>query len=163
MDPQESSPRVRPLPTSPDVFDTIAATLWRERESLETLLFKLVEQQLILTSGNTRWLHLVDDEVRAAAAELREAELIRAAELGLLARQRGLELETTLRELVAVAPEPWPIVFEEHGNALRSLAREIQSVSDENTRLLHAGEQAIHEILEHLDREPASRDTSATW
>jgi hypothetical protein len=147
----DASRRVLPLPASPDAFGAIAATLWRERESLETLLFKLVEQQLILTSGNTRWLHLVDDEVRAAGEALRESELIRAAELDLLARQKGLHLEANLLELAEVAPEPWPLVFEEHATALRTLVLEIQSVAQENTRLLHAGEQAIHEILAELD------------
>jgi hypothetical protein len=143
------------MPASSDAFGAIAATLWRERESLEQLLFKLVEQQLILTSGNTRWLHLVDDEVRAAGEALRESELIRAAELTLLARQKGLQLETTLHELAAASPEPWPLVFEEHSAALRTLTSEIQSVAAENARLLHAGEQAIHEILEQMHRDPA--------
>lgn len=133
-----------------DSLAVITSMLWRERECLEMLLFKLVEQQLILSSGHSRWLHLVDDEVRAAAEALRESELIRAAEVDLLAQQTGLPADTTLRELAAVTPEPWCTLLEEHGETLRSTVLEVQSVATENKRLLQAGEQAIRETLDQL-------------
>ena len=31
-------------------------TLWRQREALELLLFKLEEERLVLASGRQRWL-----------------------------------------------------------------------------------------------------------
>src|SRR4051812_39244560 len=34
----------------------VSNVLWRERELLEMLLFKLEEEQLLLTAGRTRWL-----------------------------------------------------------------------------------------------------------
>jgi len=46
----------------------LSSILWREREMLELLLFKLEEEQLILASGRSRWLTLAlsDDRPRAA-------------------------------------------------------------------------------------------------
>ncbi|HUX71839.1 MAG TPA: flagellar protein FlgN, partial [Cellulomonadaceae bacterium] len=34
----------------------LSDVLWQERHLLELLLFKLEEEQMILTSGRTRWL-----------------------------------------------------------------------------------------------------------
>lgn len=136
--------------TDATAFGALTATLWRERESLEMLLFKLVEQRLVLSSGNSRWLHLVDDEIRAAAESLREAELIRAAEFEMLARELDLPADTPLGRLAELAPQPWPMVLDEHRKTLRALALEIQSVAADNTRLLQAGEHAIRETLEQL-------------
>lgn len=133
-----------------DALTAVAAVLWREREALDRLLYSLVSQKLILSSGNTRWLHLAENEVHQAADGLRGAELLRAAEFDALMRLAGLPPETTLRELAAIAPEPWPMVLDEHGTALRELALEVQTAAAENTRLLQAGEQALREALDAL-------------
>ncbi len=39
-------------------FDELSAVLWRERELLETLLFKLEAEELIIASGRSRWLRV---------------------------------------------------------------------------------------------------------
>jgi hypothetical protein len=141
------------LPDSPQSFEAlgaVASLLWREREVLELVLFKLVEEQLILVSGRTRWLPKADDEVRAAAQTLRGSEVVRAAEVDLLVRTFGLSAETSLRELAEMAPEPWPMLLNEHRSALIALSLEIDVVVAENRRLLHSGEQATRDTLDHL-------------
>ena len=40
----------------------LSALLWRERELLEVLQFKLEVEQLLLTTGNTRWLNRASAE-----------------------------------------------------------------------------------------------------
>ena len=122
-----------------DSFAELAALLWRERDVLEDLLFRLVAQQLILSSGDTRWLPRADAEVRTASASLQEHEIARAAEVNVLLRHYALPADTSLRELAAFAPEPWPLVLLEHREALRLLALEIDQATDENRRLLLAG------------------------
>ena len=37
-------------------MERLSLILWRERDLLETLLFKLEEEQLLLANGRTRWL-----------------------------------------------------------------------------------------------------------
>lgn len=137
-----------------------STTLWREREALEQLLFKLFEQQLVLSAGSVRWLHLVDDEVRAAAEGVRAAELIRSAEFELLGRRTGLSPAASLREFAGAAPEPWPLLLDEHRSTLHELALEVRATAADNTRILQAGANAIRETLSTLADRQASYDGS---
>ena len=41
----------------------VSSILWRERELLELLLFKLEEEQLLLAAGRSRWLGHATREV----------------------------------------------------------------------------------------------------
>lgn len=142
-----------------EAFAAVSAMLWTERETLEHVLFKLVQEQLVLSSGATRWLNRADGEVRAALEGLRRGEVIRAAEVEALARALKLPLESTLAELAAVAPEPWNDVLTEHRVALRGLVFEVQAVADQNRRLLHAGGEAIRETLDRLNLSPSTYDS----
>jgi hypothetical protein len=135
-----------------------STTLWREREALEQLLFKLFEQHLVLAAGSVRWLHLVDDEVHAAAEGVRAAELIRSAEFEVLGRGAGLPAGASLREFVDAAPEPWPLVFDDHRTALHELALQVRATAADNMRLLQAGAKAIRETLASLTDQQSGYD-----
>lgn len=159
--------------TLPDTADTaealgvLTSLLWRERETLERLLFKLIEQQLVLSTGSARWLPAADAEVREAAEALQNYELARSAEVDLLVQQYGLPADTSLRELADAAPEPWPLVLHEHRDELRSLTTEIDAATAENRRLMRAGEAATREALDRLGRPgqgsaPRTRGYTAT-
>lgn len=141
-----------------EAFAAVSAMLWTERESLENLLFKLVQEQLVLSAGATRWLNRADEEVRAALDALHRGEVIRAAEVEALALALHLPLESTLSELSAVAPEPWNEVLTEHRVSLRGLVHEVHAVAEQNRRLLHAGSEAIRETLDRLELTPSTYD-----
>jgi hypothetical protein len=143
-----------------DLFAEVASVLWSEREMLEHLLFKLVEEQLVLAAGSTRWLNCADAEVRAATARLQLGEVTRAVQVEALAERLHMPVATTLAELASIAPEPWPLVLTEHRAALRSLVAEIDAVAAENRRLLHAGANAIRETLDHLGDAVAGYDAT---
>src|SRR5258708_1388620 len=66
-----------------------SSLLWQERETLELLLFKLVTEQLIVSAGQTRWLARANDELEQVANQLRSIEVLRAAEVDVLADQMG--------------------------------------------------------------------------
>ena len=53
----------------------LSDVLWTERRLLELLLFKLEEEQLVLTSGRTRWLAHATREVETVLDQIRDAEL----------------------------------------------------------------------------------------
>ena len=142
------------VPGCTDALDAVTAALWHERACMDRLLFRLIAQQLILMSAHTRWLHLADDEVRGAADALADAEASRSVEFGLLAQLAELPTGMTLGELATAAPEPWPLLLEEHLVALRELAREIRVISKGNADLLRAGERAIRETLDALPPTP---------
>jgi hypothetical protein len=140
------------MPTGePSIYAAVADILWSEREMLEMLLFKLVEEQFVLTSGAARWLSRADAEVRSAMDGLRASEVLRAAEVDSLVRALSLRPETTLGELALAVPEPWSALYADHRAALRSLVAEVESVTAENRRLLDAGSQAIRQTLDSLD------------
>jgi hypothetical protein len=141
-----------------DAFGAVAALLWQERDVLETLLFKLVEEQLIVAAGASEWLPRADAEVRAAVDRLHLQEITRAAEVEALALSRGLSSDVSLAELSEGADEPWAEILAEHRVALRRLVSDIRAVTAENTRLLSATGKAIAETLERLEQGPATYD-----
>ncbi|HEX4777551.1 MAG TPA: flagellar protein FlgN, partial [Acidimicrobiia bacterium] len=49
----------------------VSNILWRERQLLELLLFKLEEEQMILAGGRTRWLPHATREVETVLGELK--------------------------------------------------------------------------------------------
>jgi hypothetical protein len=132
------------------VLSEVAAVLWRERDVLEDLLFALIEQQLLLESGHTRWLARADAAVQEAAKAVQSHEVLRAIEVEMMAQQHGLPADVTLLEIVDHVPEPWPTVLQEHREALRALTGEIDAATARNRTLLLAGERATREALEQL-------------
>ena len=50
-----------------DPMEKLSQILWRERELLDSLLFKLEMEQLVLGSGRTRWLARAAKEVALGA------------------------------------------------------------------------------------------------
>ena len=52
----------------------LSAVLWRERELLELLTFKLEEEQLLLTAGKSRWIEHATREVEQVLERLRSAD-----------------------------------------------------------------------------------------
>jgi hypothetical protein len=138
------------MTTEPAGYEAVSNALWIQRDALQTLLYRLVCERLILTSGSGRWLACADDEVRAALHQLRTGEVLRAVEVDELTRALGLDPDASLAQLATLAPEPWTSLLTDHRVALRALAFEVQSVADENRRLLAAGADAVAETLAEI-------------
>jgi hypothetical protein len=128
----------------------VSSALWLQRETLQTLLYRLVTEKLILISGSNRWLARADEEVRAAIEDLRGGELVRAAEVEELTRILGLGPDATLADIATAASEPWGTLFADHRAALRTLAFEVQGVADENRQLLESGARTVAETLAEI-------------
>lgn len=79
------------------LFD-LSTILWRERRLLALM-----------------------DKGASARFALQVAEVDRAIVVDGLTRELDLERDATLRELAAKSPEPWPVVFDEHLDALTSV------------------------------------------
>lgn len=133
----------------------VSNILWRERQLLELLLFKLEEEQLILASGRPRWLSHATREVETVLGEIKRVELDRAVEVQAVADELKLVETPTLRELAETAGGPWTRIFEEHRKALLELAGEIDSLAQSNRDLLSRGQKAAREALVSLgENEP---------
>jgi hypothetical protein len=128
-------------------LNDVSNILWRERQLLELLVFKLEEEQLVLAAGRTRWLAHATREVETVLEEIKKVELERAIEVEDAARELGLSSAPSLRELSELTSEPWSRIFEEHRRSLLETAQEIDSVARSNRDLLSRGQQATREAL----------------
>lgn len=124
----------------------LSAVLWRERQLLELLLFKLEEKQRILTTGRVRWLGHATREVEHVLDQIRATELERAVEANAVAGTFGIEPSSNLFALATAASPPWDELLTGHWEAFVSLTVEIQYLAEENreliTNTLHATSSA---------------------
>jgi hypothetical protein len=128
----------------------VSNILWRERQLLELLVFKLEEEQLLLAAGRSRWLAHATREVESVLGEIKRVELERAVQVADAGRELGLSDGPALRELASLTPPPWDGIFNEHRRALLNLAQEIESITKSNRELLQRGHQAAREALEAM-------------
>ena len=125
----------------------VSSTLWRERELLELLLFKLEEEQLLLASGRSRWLARATREVEVVLEEIRRCELLRAVQVDEVAAELGLGAGPSLRALADAAGEPWGSLLHEHRKAFLAATTEIQTMAEANRDLLASGQRAARDAL----------------
>jgi hypothetical protein len=125
----------------------VSNILWRERQLLELLVFKLEEEQLVLAAGRSRWLAHATREVETVLGEIKRIELERAVQVAHAGRELGISGSPTLRELAALTPTPWDGIFSEHRRALLTLAQEIDAITKSNRELLQRGDRAAREAL----------------
>jgi FlgN protein len=125
----------------------VSSALWRIRELLDLLTFKLETEQVLVAAGRTRWLGRATHEVELVLEEIRHAELRRSIELGDVADVLGLDPDCSLRDLAAAAPPPWDDVLEDHRESLLTATSEISSLAESNRELLDTSYRALQEAL----------------
>ena len=128
-------------------LNELSTALWRERELLESLLFKLEEEELVLASGRTRWLGRATREVEAVLDQIRAVELGRAIEADDAAREVGVPEGASLLELAKAAPSPWNDLFRSHHGALTDLTQQIDAIAHSNRDVLAQSVRATQEAL----------------
>lgn len=128
----------------------LSAQLWKERELLELLLFRLEEEQLLLVAGKSRWISHATREVEQVMEWMRTVDLARTIDVAAVAEEYGLGPDATLRELAAAAPDVWSDIFASHLVAMTELTRQITEVRDTNERLLREAARSTQETLSDL-------------
>jgi hypothetical protein len=127
--------------------EKLSLILWRERELLELLAYKLELEQLVLASGRTRWLANATREVEEVLETLRETEVLRAVAADEVADELGLPPASTLSTLAEAAPEPWQSILQDHRTAFLTATREISELSESSRGLITAGYRSARETL----------------
>lgn len=130
-----------------DVMEKLSLVLWRERELLESLHFKLEVEQLVLASGRSRWLMHAARDVDAVLATIRETEVLRAVAADEAASAIGMSSNPSLSALAEAADEPWSSIFTEHRAAFVSSTADITALADSNRDLISAGYRSARETL----------------
>lgn len=131
-------------------MDNLTQILWRERELLDTLLFKLEEEQMVLASGRTRWLARAAREVENVLETLRETEILRSVAADEVGAALGLGTNPSLRAIAAAVDEPWQTLLLDHHDAFTSTTREIVALADANRDLITTGYRSARETLMSL-------------
>jgi hypothetical protein len=125
----------------------LSSVLWRTRELMELLLFKLEEEQLLLAAGRSRWLAHATREVEIVLVQIRQAEIIRAAHSQSAALELGLPGDASLAQLADATPMPWFELLHQHRKAFLTLTAEIGGMADLNRELLTAGQRAARDTM----------------
>jgi flagellar biosynthesis/type III secretory pathway chaperone len=128
----------------------LAAVLWRQRDLLERLVYRLECEQLMLAAGRTRFLATATAEVETLVSELRVLELQRAAVSEKAALAARVAPEATLEEIAMAVQPPWTGVLLEHREALLVLTRELGALAETNRTLMAAGLRAVEAALASL-------------
>ena len=137
-------------------MEDLSLILWRERELLETLLYKLEMEKLVLASGASRWLASSAHEVEAVLESIRETELLRAVVADEAAARIGLAANPSLRALAEAVDEPWRSILLDHRAAFIGYTREIMEIAAANRELLSVGQQAARDSFLGLTEQPDS-------
>jgi len=125
--------------------------LWRQRELLSLLLFKLEVESLVLSAGRSRWLGAATYEVEILLEQLREHEVLRACAVDELALHLGLDPGPSLGQIVDALHEPWRATFADHRRELIAISAEIDAAVRTNRGLLASGQRAVQEALRSVD------------
>ena len=137
-------------------MEDLSSVLWRERELLETLLFKLEVEQLVLATGRTRWLPTAAREIEEVLDAIRETELLRAVLADAVAQALGLEPNPTLQQIADASDEPWKSIWLDHRETFVSVSAEITAMAENNRELLTSGYQAAKATLLSLSETPGT-------
>jgi flagellar biosynthesis/type III secretory pathway chaperone len=128
----------------------LAAVLWRQRELLERLVYRLECEQLLMAAGRTRFLGMATAEVEALLDELGVVEMQRAAVADRVATAAGLEPGASLQEIAGSVQPPWTEVLLEHRQALTSLTTELSVLAETNRNLMASGLKAVEQAMAGL-------------
>ncbi|GAB2873668.1 flagellar protein FlgN [Nocardioides pacificus] len=131
-------------------MEKLSLILWRERELLETLHYKLEVEQLIMAAGETRWLARAAREVEELLQVIRETEMLRAIEADTVAAEVGIDPNPSLSSLIEVAQEPWASILTEHRESFATVTEHIIRVAELNRSLIAAGFRSARETLLNL-------------
>jgi hypothetical protein len=136
-------------------MEDLSLVLWRERELLETLLYKLEVEKLVLATHSTRWLAAAAREVELVLETVRETEVLRAVAADAAAASVGLASNPSLRALADAVGEPWHSILLDHHKAFVACTRDLVDTAAANRELLTAGQQTAREVFLGLNEHPA--------
>lgn len=128
-------------------MEKLSLILWRERELLDTLLYRLEVEQLVLAGGRTHHLARAARDVESTLEDLRCTEVLRAVAADEAAADVGLAPNPALRALAEASPEPWRTMLLEHRQAFTTLSQKITEMAEANRDLITSGFRSARETL----------------
>jgi hypothetical protein len=128
-------------------MEKLSLVLWRERGLMETLQYRLEVEQVMMSSGQTRWLTHAARDVEEVLEQVRETEVLRAVAADEAAAEVGLGANPSLSGLIEAADEPWSSILADHRDAFLAISADVTRLAEVNRTLIAAGLRAAHETL----------------
>ncbi len=128
-------------------MERLSLVLWRERELLSELHYRLEVEQLVLASGRSRWLANATRDIDALLGTIRETEMLRAVAADDAAAAAGMAANPSLAALAEAAGAPWTMILTEHREAFVTLTADIVTLADSNKHLISSGYRSARETL----------------
>jgi len=142
-------------------MEELSHVLWRERELLEMLAFKLEEEELVLAHGRSRWLAYASREVQTVLDTIQRTEVLRALTADTVAAATGVQSNPSLLALAECSDEPWRTILLEHRDELVALVAQITEMAAASRKLLTAGYDRTREtVLARSAVQTRSQDVS---
>lgn len=139
----------------PEACDTLLGCLADEQSALDGLLFKLKEQQLVLSSGEHRWLARTSHEITVALAALEEATRRREGAAAAANSTLGLPGDANLAQAAdRVTDEATCQRLHQRRRSLRDALDQVRRCSRQNREFLAAGLAATGDALALLGAPP---------
>ncbi len=117
----------------------VADVLRQERTTLERLLYRLTSLRALLDDRDVEFLTWAALDVESARNQVREVDLLRAAQVQLLGVRGPSRSVPTLRQLASLAREPWAGMLRYHHDELTDLVAEIEVVRHRAAELARQG------------------------
>lgn len=142
----------------------IADVLRQERDSLERLAYRLTVLRALLVEQADAYLSRAAAEVEDAHNTVRESDLLRAAQVQLSGVRSRQGAAPTLRQLAALAPEPWARIFRDEHDATTDLVADIEVIRYDAAERARRGIRRVAEQLnsDRLFPERSSRPSEGT-
>lgn len=132
----------------------VSTLLWRERQLLDLLLFKLEEEQLVLAASRPHLLGPASAEVAQVLEQISQCESEREAATRGLADELGLEAPARLGQIIEASEEPWTGIFADHRKGLVAAVERIRAMAAGTKALLAARLAATTDALSLLGHAP---------
>jgi len=160
ISPDDDRPGTSLVPTSPQILDGVLTelghVLWRQRDLILRLIYRLEVQQLVLASGRSQWIAVATDDVEDAIADVQRQEVARAALVEDLSGPLGTAPDASLRDLIEAAPSPWDLILAEHHTEFLRLANDAEEAARNNRDILQQGLVDVRDLLESYGSTPES-------
>jgi hypothetical protein len=126
--------------------------LWRQRDVLSDVVYRLEVQQLLLVDGRDRWVDRSVEDLERALERVERYQRMQRDLLDELSVHLPVQGGSRLSEVVSVVPSPWDGILEEQQAALLVLITEIESASRDNVGLVRRGMAQVEEVMQQLGR-----------
>ncbi len=131
-----------------DLLAELSRLLWKQRELIDVLKYRLEVQELVLAAGRDHRLQAALDEVEVAMDEIRRSERSRDGVVRQCAALLGLSDKASLGDIRQRVDASWADVLGEHQSALLVLVADTERLAGANRERSLRGANEARAVLD---------------